>query len=349
MPRSRLIRRTHTLCILHLSMCTISLQRPVIPDHNPPNPQYHSPSPTTPSVVKPHRLETGDEPPIRRIILRFRRLAVQLWIVHLLHTRRLIPLQTARDGTAHLLPLEPGSVQEAVVLGVGVLAREPQATDVGPEVLMHFEGRAGGPVTVAAERPGGGAPAGIHEGGGLRDVGRAVHVAEDGEDLGLRGGVVLVLGGVGLVGDDCDEEDAGAGEEAGAIEGLEDGIVATFDRVCVEEELGGGVPEYFVCRELEKDFGVRGCSTLMDLLSIGRSKGLTHRKRFDAFLLPSRKLWREFYDIILEDSKTAYQISCGFLRARTLELTKTCILHNLLQCNRPCSESLRQYRCEIFS
>ena len=151
-----------------------------------------------------------------------------------------------------------------------MLACEPQAADIRPEILMHFQAGAGGPVAVAAECPRGGAPPRVHEGGGLRDVFRAVHVAQDGEDLGFRGCVVLVLRGIGLLGDNCDEEDPGAGEEARTVEGLEDGIIATFYGVGVEEELGGGVPEYLVLGELEENLSVGGWNASTELLTSGR-------------------------------------------------------------------------------
>ena len=77
--------------------------------------------------------------------------------------------------------------------------------------------------------------------------------------MGLGGGVVLVLGGVRLVGDDGDEEDAGTGKEAGAVKGLEDRVVAAFDGIGVEKELRGGVPEYFVLGKLKKNLSVGGC------------------------------------------------------------------------------------------
>ena len=146
-----------------------------------------------------------------------------------------------------------------------MLAGEPQAADIGPEVLMHFEARTGGPVAVATEGPGGGAPAGIHEGRGLRDVLGAIHVAEDGKDLGFGGGIVLVFGGIGLIGDDGDEEDPGAGEEAWTVKGLEDGVVAAFDGVRVEEELSGGVPEHLVRGELKEYLCVGGCNMSMNM------------------------------------------------------------------------------------
>ena len=63
---------------------------------------------------------------------------------------------------------------------------------------------------------------------------------------------------VGLRGDDCNKEDAGPGEEARAVERLEDGVIAALDRVGVEEELGGSVPEDLVRRKLEEYFGVSG-------------------------------------------------------------------------------------------
>lgn len=69
---------------------------------------------------------------------------------------------------------------------------------------------------------------------------------------------------VGLCADDCDEEDAGAGEETGGCERLEDGVVASGYGVGVEVELccwvcGALFPEVRsigVSWELEEYFGV---------------------------------------------------------------------------------------------
>lgn len=129
-----------------------------------------------------------------------------------------IPLQAFRNRLPRSLPLKIRAVQEPEILGTGRLARKPQAPDVGAQVLVHFQRRARRPVGVAAVGPGHAAPAGIHKGCGLGDVCFAEHVSKHGEDLGLGGGVVLGFDAVALLGDDGDEEDGGAGEEAGGIE-----------------------------------------------------------------------------------------------------------------------------------
>ena len=84
--------------------------------------------------------------------------------------------------------------------------------------------------------------------------------------------------------DDGYEDDARAREEAGAVDGLEDRVVAALVGVGVEEELGGGVPEDFVGRELQEDFGVG-----------------SHGEGFDAFLFPVRG--GEGYGVVLEDAE----------------------------------------------
>lgn len=76
-----------------------------------------------------------------------------------------------------------------------------------------------------------------------------------------------------LILNDGHEEDAGAGEEAWAVEGLEDGVVAALGGVGVEEELGGGVPEDLGGGELQEDLGVGA-----------------HGEGGDAVLFPGRKL-----------------------------------------------------------
>lgn len=172
--------------------------------------------------------------------------------------RRPIAAHTRRHLLSHILPFGPRALQKAKVLRAGVLAREPEAAHIRTEILMLLDRHAGGPVGVAAGGPRGGAPAGVHEGDGVGDVGRAEHVAEDGEDLGLCGGVVLGLGDEGFGGDDGDEEEAGAGEEGRVGERLPQRIVAAFERRGVEEVFGVVGPELRRRGEVElqEDFGV---------------------------------------------------------------------------------------------
>ena len=84
--------------------------------------------------------------------------------------------------------------------------------------------------------------------------------------------VILGFDDVGLTGYDRDEENSGTGEEAGAIERLEDGIVSAFYGVGVEKELGRGVPKNLVGGELHEDLGVS-----------------THGESFDALFFPGRE------------------------------------------------------------
>ena len=137
---------------------------------------------------------------------------------------------------------------------------------------MHFQRRSRRPVRVATVGPRFQAPAWVHERRGHRDVGRAIHVSEDGEDLFFCRFVVLGFDDVRLTGYDGDEEDSGTGKEAGAIKRLEDGKVAAFYGVGVEKELGRGVPKNLVGRKLHEDLGVS-----------------THRESFDALLFPGRE------------------------------------------------------------
>ena len=91
--------------------------------------------------------------------------------------------------------------------------------------------------------------------------------------------------------DDCDEEDPGPGEEAGAVEALPHWKVAAFFRVSIEEELRGGVPEDLVGRKLEEDFRVCG-----------------HGEGGDALLFPGREGRREGDGVVLENAE-AMEIS----------------------------------------
>lgn len=79
---------------------------------------------------------------------------------------------------------------------------------------MHIRSRR--PVTITPKGPRHLAPAWILERKRVRHVGRSEHLPQHGEDLRLRYGVGLILNNVGLGGDDSDEEDSRAGEEAGA-------------------------------------------------------------------------------------------------------------------------------------
>jgi len=71
------------------------------------------------------------------------------------------------------------------------------------------------PVTITAKGPRHPTPPRILKRNRLRHIGRSEHPPQHGEDLRLRYRVGLVFDNVGLGGDDGDEEDAGAGEEAG--------------------------------------------------------------------------------------------------------------------------------------
>ena len=130
------------------------------------------------------------------------------------------------------------------------------------------------PIGIRPVRPGRGAPAGIHEIDRLRDIFRTEHLAQRNEDLLLRRLIILSVDDDGLVGDDGNEEDAAAGEEAFVVEGLPDGVIPTH-RGGVEEEFGGGVPEDFVGGKLEEDFGVSGHLEGFDgdALPVGKGRG----------------------------------------------------------------------------
>ena len=104
--------------------------------------------------------------------------------------------------------------------------------------------------------------------------------------MGFGDVVGLGFDGVGLGLDDGDEDDAGAGEEAGRVEGLEDGVVAAGVGVGVEEELVGLVPEDLGGGELEEDFGVGA-----------------HGEGFDAFLFPVRERGGECDGVVLENTE----------------------------------------------
>jgi hypothetical protein len=54
------------------------------------------------------------------------------------------------DAAAYLLALEPSALEKAEELGRGGLAGEPQAVDIGAQVLVLLEGDTDGPVAVGA-------------------------------------------------------------------------------------------------------------------------------------------------------------------------------------------------------
>lgn len=114
----------------------------------------------------------------------------------------------------------------------------------------------------------------------------AEHASEDGEDFGFGLGVGLGFDAVALVLDDGYEEDAGVWEEAGVVEGLEDGVVAALGGVGVEEELDGGVPEDLGGGELQEDLGVGA-----------------HGEGGDAVLFPGWEWGGEGNCVILKDSE----------------------------------------------
>ena len=121
---------------------------------------------------------------------------------------------------------------------------------------MHLQRQAGRPIAITPPRPLGPGPPGIKEIDWVRHVLLSEHGSQNGQDLGFGGGVRLGIGRVGLVLDDGDEEDSGPGKERGGVEGLEERVVAPRVRVCVEEELRGGGPEYGRGGELQEDFRV---------------------------------------------------------------------------------------------
>lgn len=130
------------------------------------------------------------------------------------------------------------------------------------------------------------APARVQESNWVRNLIRAEHVPQNGKDLRLCLFVGLGLNDVGLRGHNRNENDARSFEESWSVKRLPDGIVSSLQRVCVQEKLRVAVPEDFVRRELEEDFGV-GC----------------HLEGLDAFLLPSWELRREFDSVVLQDAE----------------------------------------------
>ena len=166
-----------------------------------------------------------------------------------------LPLQTSRNLLSRRFSLEIRPMQIPIKLTIRRLPRIPQSPIIRTQVLVPLKSEPRGPIGVRAVSPRRDAPAGIHKVEWLRDVFCAEHLPQGHHNLGFRRGVVLVVDDVGFVGDDSDEEDAAAGEEVCVIEILPDGVVPALT-VGVEEELRGVVPENFVGRELEEDFGV---------------------------------------------------------------------------------------------
>ena len=159
------------------------------------------------------------------------------------------PFDARGNALARALTLEVCAVKVTVIFLAGGFACEPQAADVGAEVLVALQCEAGRPVGVATASPGCFAPARIHEVDRVRDGGVAEHLAKDDEDLGFGDIVGLSFEAVGLVCHDGHDEDAAAGEELGDIERLGNGVVAA-GWGGVEEVLVVGLPEDLVGREL---------------------------------------------------------------------------------------------------
>ena len=143
-------------------------------------------------------------------------------------------------------------MQKPIVLRARVLPREPQASDVAPQILVLLQRHARRPVAVAPVRPLVRAPARVHERGRLGDV--AEHLAQHRQDLLLGGVVVLGLDDRGLPRHDGHEEDVAAGQEVRVRQGLEERVVPARGGRRVEEVLGVGGPE--LGGKLEEDLGV---------------------------------------------------------------------------------------------
>ena len=162
---------------------------------------------------------------------------------------------------------------------------------------MHLQRRPHRPIRVAPIRPRLGTPPRIHERNRLRHVLRAKHLSQDVEDLVLGRLVVLLLHDVRLRSDDGDEDDAAARQEAGAVEGLEDGVVTALGGGGVEEELGGRVPEDLVGGELQEDFGVGA-----------------HLEGGDGELLPGGEGRGEGDGVVLEDAEAERALAVSLAR-----------------------------------
>ena len=67
---------------------------------------------------------------------------------------------------------------------------------------------------------------------------------------------------------------------------MEKRVIAPFVGVSVQEELGRGVPENFVRRELEENFRVGANIEVVD-----------------AFAFPGGEWWGEFHGVMLEDTE----------------------------------------------
>ena len=175
-------------------------------------------------------------------------------------------------------------MEEAKVLGARGFPGEPEPAQVRAQVLMHLQRHAGGPVRVRAVGPGGAAPPGEHECDRIGDLVLPKHAVEHVQDLCLYGRIGHAFGAVGLLIDDGDEDDGGAGEETRGVEGLPDRVVAARGRVSVEEELRALGPEGV--GKLEKDFRV--CA---------------HLEGVDSFALPWWECWVKGYRVVLEYPK----------------------------------------------
>ena len=164
------------------------------------------------------------------------------------------------------------------------LPREPQATRVGAQILMHLEGCPRRPVGIAPIRPGFIRPAGIGEGCGFGNTFVGEHLAEDLEDLvfGLAEG--LALDAIGLFVDDGREEDVGSGQEVLCREGLEYRVISPGGRRGIQEKLGIVGPEGLL--ELHEDLDVRA-----------------HVELLDRGLFPARQLGVEGDGFVLEDAQ----------------------------------------------
>ena len=119
-----------------------------------------------------------------------------------------IALQAISNLRPRSLTLKPGPVQEPVVLRTRRFAGEIQPAHVRPQVLVHFQTRAGRPVGVATVGPWLQAPTRVHECDWIRDVFGAEHTPQHVQDLSLCGRVVLILYHVALILHNGHENDA---------------------------------------------------------------------------------------------------------------------------------------------